>query len=113
MLDFDEAVTAVVDGLKQRGMTSPYLRAFVVARVNPLRFIKGEPPPLDERFWSAAGVRRAQAMWSASPAASSQMAIALTLKLFSLRLNAVAFGGTRSAAPCIGSISTASPPSCG
>jgi ParB family chromosome partitioning protein len=48
LLEFDEAVTAVVDGLKQRGMTSPYLRAFVVARVNPLRFIKGEPPPLDE-----------------------------------------------------------------
>ena len=48
LLDFDEAVTAVVDGLKQRGMTSPYLRAFVVARVNPLRFIKGEPPPIEE-----------------------------------------------------------------
>jgi hypothetical protein len=40
-------------------------------------------------------VRRAQAMWSASPAASSQVAIALTLKHFSLRLNAVASGGTR------------------
>ena len=48
LLALDDAVTAVVDGLKARGMTSPYLRAFVVARVNPLRFIKGEPPPLDE-----------------------------------------------------------------
>jgi ParB family chromosome partitioning protein len=48
LLAFDEAVTAVVDGLKQRGLTSPYMRAFVVARVNPLRFIKGEPPPPDE-----------------------------------------------------------------
>ena len=27
---------------------SPYLRAFVVARINPLRWIKDEPPPLDE-----------------------------------------------------------------
>ena len=35
-------------GSSSAGMTSPYLRAFVVARVNPLRFIKGEPPPLDE-----------------------------------------------------------------
>jgi ParB family chromosome partitioning protein len=24
------------------------LKSFVVARVNPLRFIKGEPPPFDE-----------------------------------------------------------------
>jgi len=52
-------------------------------------------------------------MWSASPAVSSQVAMALTLKLFSLRLNAVASGGTRSAAPCICSISTSSPPSGG
>ncbi len=48
LLDFDDAVQSVVDGLKARGMTSPYLRNFVVARVNPLRFIKGEPPPIDE-----------------------------------------------------------------
>jgi ParB family transcriptional regulator, chromosome partitioning protein len=33
--------------LKERGLTSPYLRAFVVARINPLRFIKGEPPSFD------------------------------------------------------------------
>jgi ParB family chromosome partitioning protein len=38
----------VVDALKKRGMQSPYLRNFVVARVNPLRFMKGEPPPLEE-----------------------------------------------------------------
>ncbi|HET6147787.1 MAG TPA: ParB N-terminal domain-containing protein [Polyangia bacterium] len=48
LLAFDEAVTAAVDGLKARGLTSPYLRSFVVARVNPLRFMKGDPPPLDE-----------------------------------------------------------------
>jgi ParB family chromosome partitioning protein len=48
LLALDDAVTAAVDGLKQRGLTSPYLRAFVVARINPLRFIKGDPPPLDE-----------------------------------------------------------------
>jgi ParB family chromosome partitioning protein len=48
LLDLDEAVGAAVEKLKERGLTSPYLKAFVVARVNPLRFIKGEPPPFDE-----------------------------------------------------------------
>src|SRR3954464_6476804 len=40
VLDLDEAVTAAVEKLKERGLTSPYLKAFVVARINPLRFIK-------------------------------------------------------------------------
>jgi len=60
LLDFDEAVTAVVDGLKQRGLTSPYMRNFVVSRVNPLRFIKGEPPPVDELL--ASMTKRARGM---------------------------------------------------
>jgi ParB family transcriptional regulator, chromosome partitioning protein len=60
LLDFDEAVQSVVDGLKERGLTSPYLRNFVVARVNPLRFIKGEPPPIDELLPSMA--KRARGM---------------------------------------------------
>jgi len=29
-------------------LRQPYLRAFVIARINPLRWIKGEPPPLEE-----------------------------------------------------------------
>ena len=49
LLEFDEAVTDAVERLKARGLTSPYLRAFVVARVNPLRFMK-EAPPFDELF---------------------------------------------------------------
>ena len=48
LLDLDEAVGAAVEKLKERGMNSPYLKAFVVARVNPLRFIKGEPPSFDD-----------------------------------------------------------------
>jgi ParB family chromosome partitioning protein len=48
LLELDEAVTTVVDALKKKGMQSPYLRNFVVARINPLRFIKGDPPPLSE-----------------------------------------------------------------
>src|SRR3989454_6161121 len=48
VLDLEEKVADVVKRLKDRGLTSPYLRTFVVARINPLRWIKGEPPPLDE-----------------------------------------------------------------
>jgi len=48
VLELEEKVAAAVKKLKERGLVSPYLRAFVVARVNPLRWIKGEPPPLEE-----------------------------------------------------------------
>jgi len=48
VLDLEEKVTAVVKKLKERGLVSPYLRSFVVARINPLRWIKGEPPPFEE-----------------------------------------------------------------
>jgi ParB family chromosome partitioning protein len=48
VLDYDEAVTEAIGKLKERGFNSPYLRNFVVARSNPLRFIKGEPPPIEE-----------------------------------------------------------------
>jgi len=41
-------VAAVVAKLKERGLQSPYLRTFVVARINPLRWIKGEPPPAEK-----------------------------------------------------------------
>src|SRR5437870_4973142 len=44
----DEAVVGAVEKLKARGLTSPYLKAFVVARINPLRFIKGTPPSFGE-----------------------------------------------------------------
>jgi ParB family chromosome partitioning protein len=48
VLDLEERVAAAVKKLKERGLVSPYLRSFVVARINPLRWIKGEPPPLEE-----------------------------------------------------------------
>ena len=48
VLDLEEKVGAIVKKLKERGLVSPYLRSFVVARINPLRWIKGEPPPLEE-----------------------------------------------------------------
>jgi len=48
VLDLEEKVAAVVKRLKERGLVSPYLRSFVVARVNPLRWIQGEPPALED-----------------------------------------------------------------
>jgi ParB family chromosome partitioning protein len=38
ILDIDDQVATIVDKLKKRGLTSPYLRPFVVARINPIRF---------------------------------------------------------------------------
>jgi len=60
VLAFDDAVAGAMEKLKARGFVSPYLRSFVVARVNPLRFIKGAPPPFDELFSQM--TRRAAAM---------------------------------------------------
>jgi ParB family chromosome partitioning protein len=60
VLAFDDAVSEAVEKLKAQGLKSPYLKAFVVARVNPLRFMKGEPPPLGELF--GAMTKRARAM---------------------------------------------------
>jgi len=48
VLDLEEKVAAVVKKLKERGLVSPYLRSFVVARINPLRWIKGDFPPLED-----------------------------------------------------------------
>ena len=48
VLELEEKVAAAVARLKERGLTSPYLRSFVVARINPLRWVQGEPPPLEE-----------------------------------------------------------------
>jgi ParB family transcriptional regulator, chromosome partitioning protein len=48
LMDLDARVTEVIGKLKARGFVSPYLRTFVVARINPLRWIQGEPPPLEE-----------------------------------------------------------------
>jgi len=48
VIKLDDAVANVVSALKERGMTSPYLKAFVVARVNPIRFSKSTEFDFDE-----------------------------------------------------------------
>lgn len=40
LLELEDAVSAAAAALKERGFESPYLKNFVVARVNPLRFQK-------------------------------------------------------------------------
>lgn len=60
VLDLDDAVAEAVKRLEERGFDSPYLKAFVVARVNPLRFMKGKAPPFDELFEQM--TRRARGM---------------------------------------------------
>jgi ParB family chromosome partitioning protein len=47
VLEVDAAVSEAMKKLKERGFESPYLRPFVVARVNPIRFKRG-PADADE-----------------------------------------------------------------
>ncbi len=44
LLELEEKVAEAIVKLKERGLQSPYLRSFVVARINPLRWINGELP---------------------------------------------------------------------
>ncbi|HET9107998.1 MAG TPA: ParB N-terminal domain-containing protein [Steroidobacteraceae bacterium] len=48
LLEIDAQVKKIIAGLQQRGFKSPYLRNYVVARINPVRFHKpkkGETKP--------------------------------------------------------------------
>ena len=46
LMALDQAVVKKVERLKARGLTSPYLKSFVVARINPLRFRPKDAAPL-------------------------------------------------------------------
>ena len=48
ILKLDDAVGAAVEKLKAKGLTSPYLKPFVVARVNYTRFSKATSFDFDE-----------------------------------------------------------------
>jgi ParB family chromosome partitioning protein len=43
LLDIDQRVKRIVTQLQERGMKSPYLRNYVVARINPVRFHRLKP----------------------------------------------------------------------
>ena len=46
LMDLDKAVIEKVEALKAKGLTSPYLKSFVVARINPIRFRPKDAAPL-------------------------------------------------------------------
>jgi ParB family chromosome partitioning protein len=48
LLAIDDRVTEIVQKLKGRGFTSPYIRPFVVARINPIRFSKSTEFDFDD-----------------------------------------------------------------
>jgi ParB family transcriptional regulator, chromosome partitioning protein len=58
LLELDAAVGEAVKQLKARGFESPYLRAFVVARINPLRFQRGARADADETIEKMLGSAR-------------------------------------------------------
>jgi ParB family chromosome partitioning protein len=58
VLRIDDQVAGIVEKLKGKGLTSPYLRPFVVARINPIRFSKSTEFDFDDvldRMLKAAG----------------------------------------------------------
>ncbi|HXV82973.1 MAG TPA: ParB/RepB/Spo0J family partition protein [Candidatus Binatia bacterium] len=46
IMELDDLVVDKVEALKAKGLTSPYLKSFVVARINPLRFRPKDAAPL-------------------------------------------------------------------
>jgi ParB family transcriptional regulator, chromosome partitioning protein len=46
LMDLDRTVIEKVEALKAKGLTSPYLKSFVVARINPIRFRPKDAAPL-------------------------------------------------------------------
>jgi ParB family chromosome partitioning protein len=58
LLELNEAVNDAVKSLKGRGFESPYLKAFVVARINPLRFQRKPTADFDETIDKMLGSAR-------------------------------------------------------
>lgn len=46
VMSLDDLVIEKVEALKSKGLTSPYLKSFVVARINPIRFRPKDAAPL-------------------------------------------------------------------
>ena len=50
VIELEGVVSEAIKALQAKGFQSPYLRAFVVARINPLRFQRGARASFDETF---------------------------------------------------------------
>ena len=80
LLDIDVQVKRIVEALQSRGLRSPYLRNYVVARINPVRFHKtpkgGEPPmPLGQALTRMLATARAFKLDSVSHADLAWVAV--------------------------------------
>ena len=58
LLELNEHVNEAVRKLKEKGLESPYLKAFVVARINHLRFVKEKHPDFDDTMAKILGAAR-------------------------------------------------------
>ena len=64
LLQIDAEVKRIITGLQARGFKSPYLRSYVVARINPVRFLKAKkgdskpPMPLAQALTRMAAAAR-------------------------------------------------------
>jgi ParB family transcriptional regulator, chromosome partitioning protein len=58
LLELNEIVNEAVKSMKARGLESPYLKAFVVARINPLRFQRKAVADFDETIDKMIGSAR-------------------------------------------------------
>jgi ParB family chromosome partitioning protein len=81
LLELNDLVNQAVAGMKSRGLESPYLKAFVVARINPLRFSRRTNPDFDEtidkmigsaRRFDAGKIRADQIARSGGPPAAAE-----------------------------------------
>ncbi len=70
LLALDDAVAEAVAALKDRGFQSPYLKMFVVARINPLRFKRGATGEFDEVIGK---MQKAAARFDASKVRADQV----------------------------------------
>ena len=82
LLDIDVEVKRIIGELQGRGFKSPYLRPYVVARINPVRFVRakaGAPGPVMRL--AAALTRMGSAAKKFDTASVKQSDLALTAAL--------------------------------
>jgi ParB family chromosome partitioning protein len=58
LLEIDVEVKRIIAGLQARGFKSPYLRTYVVARINPVRFYRAKKGAAQPPMTLAAGLTR-------------------------------------------------------
>ncbi len=81
LLEIDARVKALIAALQARGFKSPYLRNYVVARINPVRFHKTKkgdtkpPMPIAQALTRMAGAARAFKLGSVSNADLAWVAV--------------------------------------